>query len=414
MKPVARRGLFAGILGLIVVVSLEILLSILAFASPSVDRLLGSPWVEPAIPDARLRHRPNPDFPGHDARGFRNPEALDRAEIVALGDSQTYGTGVPPEAAWPRRLAAATSRTVYNFAYGGYGPAHALLLWDEAMALEPRIVVEAFYLGNDLYDCFDLVYNLEQLPALASRDSAIREQVESAERSQPLAERVVALFEGTTSAAAPAAPAAASSSAAEGGSRLRELVSRSKSFGLLRRARFEIDDRMNPKSVFAHERWESVRARAEGHPELLQLFDDGRLRTAFTSEYRNAALDLGDPRIAEGLEIALGAIRELDARARARGIRLIVLVIPTKEAVFADRWPQADASFLRLAASEEQVMSIVRRRLAEAGIELIEARNALRASLSAGRNPYQETPDGHPTAVGHQVLSDAVVARLGD
>ena len=41
---------------------------------------------EPAIPDAKLGARPNPGFPGHDRRGFRNPEVPASADVVALGD----------------------------------------------------------------------------------------------------------------------------------------------------------------------------------------------------------------------------------------------------------------------------------------------------------------------------------------
>jgi hypothetical protein len=52
-------------------------------------------WVPPmTIPDARLGHRLNPAYPGHDVRGWRNQVPLDAADIVALGDSQTYGLGV--------------------------------------------------------------------------------------------------------------------------------------------------------------------------------------------------------------------------------------------------------------------------------------------------------------------------------
>ena len=64
--------------------------------SPEVARLLASPKEDEAssIDDPDLVNRPNPKFPGHDRRGFRNPVALAKADIVALGDSQTYGTNV--------------------------------------------------------------------------------------------------------------------------------------------------------------------------------------------------------------------------------------------------------------------------------------------------------------------------------
>jgi hypothetical protein len=75
-------------------------------------------------------------------------------------------------------------------AFGGYGPPHSLVLWDEAVALSPEIVVEAFYLGNDLFDAFDPVYDKGQLPELKSADPAVQDRIRAAERSGSLAERV--------------------------------------------------------------------------------------------------------------------------------------------------------------------------------------------------------------------------------
>jgi len=117
-------------------------------------QVLVSPWVTvpPTIPDPSLVYRPNPEYPEHDGRGFRNPAVPDRAELVALGDSMTYGVGVAPEESWPRQLATLAGRTMYNISYGGYGPVHSLLLWDEALSFQPHVVIEAVYVGNDLFD----------------------------------------------------------------------------------------------------------------------------------------------------------------------------------------------------------------------------------------------------------------------
>lgn len=65
---------------------------------------------------SRLGLTGRPEHPDHDARGFRNREALDRARVVVLGDSQTYGTGVSREAAWPARLNELVTGDVYSMA----------------------------------------------------------------------------------------------------------------------------------------------------------------------------------------------------------------------------------------------------------------------------------------------------------
>ena len=40
-----------------------------------------------------------------DALGFRNAGVPNRAEVVAIGDSHTFGTGTPWPEVWPTRLA---------------------------------------------------------------------------------------------------------------------------------------------------------------------------------------------------------------------------------------------------------------------------------------------------------------------
>jgi hypothetical protein len=186
MKLNKRKAFFALVLVLLVIGFLEITLGLLAFVSPRVDWLLASPWTTKTIPDARLGHRPDPAYPGHDRKGFRNLEVPAKAHIVALGDSQTYGTGVEPEDAWPRQLESMTRKTVYSMAYGGYGPTHSLVLWDEAVTLSPNIVIEAFYAGNDLFDSFNFVHNMGQLPELKSSDPQLQASVREAEQFEPI------------------------------------------------------------------------------------------------------------------------------------------------------------------------------------------------------------------------------------
>ena len=63
----------------------------------------------------------NPEFSEHDERGFRNAATVERARIVALGDSHTYGTSVEAGHAWPAALARELGVRVYSMRLGGYG-----------------------------------------------------------------------------------------------------------------------------------------------------------------------------------------------------------------------------------------------------------------------------------------------------
>ncbi len=179
----SRRKKFVFGLGalLVSVIATELVLQLLALASPAVDRHLSRVQIiEPIIDDDRLGWRPNPAHPEHDARGFRNRAVPAEVTIVALGDSQTYGASVTRAEAWPQQLERLGERATYNMACGGYGPVHSWLLTDEALAHEPALVIEAFYAGNDLYDAYAMVYDRGKAPELKSADAAVLERIAEA------------------------------------------------------------------------------------------------------------------------------------------------------------------------------------------------------------------------------------------
>src|ERR1051325_2787661 len=110
------------------------------------------------INDPVLVARYAPNAPGHDARGFRNAQALAKADVVALGDSQTWGVNVLAAGSWPQQLGRLSGLSVYNMGVGSYGPAQYLILTDQALRLSPQTIVVGLYVGNDLYDAYNLTY----------------------------------------------------------------------------------------------------------------------------------------------------------------------------------------------------------------------------------------------------------------
>ena len=409
MKIDKKRVGFGLVLVGLVVLSIEGTLDVLARVSPRLRGLLASPWTSFSIPDPRLGHRPNPEYPGHDANGFRNPRVPKTADVVVLGDSQTYGTGVTAAQAWPSQLGALTGKSVYNMSFGGYGPAHGLFYWDGAAALGPDVILEAVYTGNDFFDCFDLVYNRGQLPDLKSLEPTVQQAVRDAERAEPIAEHVARMFvmdsdappaeQGWTAAASVFSPA--------------EWIGRHSSlYGLARRARYEWGRLRAPARAGTRDSWESALAFARAHPDFCQPFDGGASRTVFTSSYRLSAIDQADPRIQEGLRISLRALERARGRAAASHVRFIVLLIPTKEAVFEEIYRDPPESYRRLMENE----TLARRTMTEFfdanGIEYVDALPALRAQLTAGPQPYHWNHDGHPNEHGHRAIAAAVAQRL--
>ena len=110
-------------------------------------------------PDAVLGTRMAPNAPGHDARGFRNEAAPAQADLVAIGDSHTWGTNARIDEAWPQVLGRSLGRTAYNLALGGYGPIQYEALAEEALTLRPSVIIVALYVGNDLWDAYVRVWS---------------------------------------------------------------------------------------------------------------------------------------------------------------------------------------------------------------------------------------------------------------
>ena len=438
LAGIGKRSLMWMLMVVFTGVVLEGGLALASRISPAVAQVLVSPWVTvpPTIPDPSLVYRPNPEYPEHDARGFRNPAVPDRAELVALGDSMTYGVGVAPKESWPRQLATLAGRTMYNISYGGYGPVHSLLLWDEALSFQPHVVIEAVYVGNDLFDAFDLVYGHGRRPDLRTPDGALQAAVRVEELREPIARRVNRLWLSPSSNAleapgeptrrgedphppdrlgsADALPAASERHPSRGSTgRWRWFEERSSLYALLRRTRFTLSRTVDEHRQPADREWRDAFDYAARHPGCCQIFDDGRFRTVMAGRYRLAALDLGDPRIQEGLQITERALEQMEISARSKGIRFLVLLLPTKEMVFLDRWDKLPAELKVVTANEEVVLERLRSALRARQIEYLEGLPVLRAALAAGRQPYPESRDGHPNSVGHEVLARALAGRLG-
>ena len=113
------------------------------------------------IPDEKLAYRIAPSFPGIDANGFRNPRTQKQVDLVAIGDSHTYGNNVRTEDSWPYQLADLTGMTVYNFGIGGYGSLQYHHLMDEAIKLKPQVIVIGLYLANDIINPCKLINTMD-------------------------------------------------------------------------------------------------------------------------------------------------------------------------------------------------------------------------------------------------------------
>ena len=95
----------------------------------------------------------------------------------------------------------------------------------------------------------------------------------------------------------------------------------------------------------------SRRAWAQAYPEHGAVCNDADIRTVFTTAYRLAGLDLDDPRVDEGLRITNEVLWRAQQKADKAGVKLLVLLIPTKELVYAELTQRAGRSTGTLRAS---------------------------------------------------------------
>jgi hypothetical protein len=91
-------------------------------------------------------------LPEIDDEGFRNPSGMGQVDVVAIGDSHTYGWNVESDESWPALLSRHTGRPVYNYGMGGYGALHYRALFDRALEKSPSAIVLGLYAANDFAD----------------------------------------------------------------------------------------------------------------------------------------------------------------------------------------------------------------------------------------------------------------------
>jgi len=395
MKLRKRKIVFVFIMIIGVISIIESIFIVLCMLSPQIDNMLtlNGTFYPQTIPDEHLGVRPNPRFPGHDSKGFRNKSVPKDVDVVALGDSQTYGTGVEIQEAWPKQIESMTKSSVYSMAYGSYGLVHYLILINEAMALHPKIIIEAFYAGNDLFDSFNLVYNNSQHPELKTNDPIVLNSIQLKEGTEPIANFIAQKYNM--------------------GGKVDEyiglekfLLKYSRLFGLFRNIKHLLIEHI-------YTPWDNAKMFAVTHSGYCQVFDDGRYKTIFTPEYRLSALDLKDPRIYEGLNISLKAIQQTNDRMLKQNIRFVVLLIPTKELVFNNIVQHPLQRYLTLVENEQRLWDTAKTFFTKNNIEYMDALPILQEQLALGVNPYKLTYDGHPNKFGHKAIANLVIQRIG-
>jgi lysophospholipase L1-like esterase len=348
-------------------------------------------FVPPVMSERRI-HR----YAFHtDGEGFRNAVTREAIEVAALGDSFTDALTMAADAAWPAQLERRLGLVVQNYGTAGFGPQQErLVLQDYALMHHPRVVVLAFFAGNDIRDA-------ERFEAFEHGDHALTQPT----LGWPIRDIVIrADMWYLTSVLQAAARALASNSATQA---------------------LQENDAVGPPA-------------ASPSPTGSPSFDRGlftvsinghTLRWAFMPPYLNLLnFSQGDLAARRGWALALENIRAMQRASSEAGARFVLMFIPFKSQVYL---PLLERTFsgedlakalhfsLQDTPALPDVERLSRNRLAqnalmqhfceEAGIPFLDLTTALQERVESGENMYFPD-DSHLNEAGEALTA----ARLAE
>lgn len=330
------------------------------------------------VADPVLGERIAPFATGHDGWGFRNASVPDGADVVAIGDSQTYGVSARREDSWPQQLGRLLGRQVYNMGLGGYGPIEYLyLVQHTAPKLHPKQIIVGFYFGNDLMDA---------CVAVAQR------AYWASWRTEPAG--------NCTEPPPPARDFAG----------VRDwLAKHVVLYGMGKAAMAPVITRLKDRA-----------SRREVPDEAMLWIDPANpsVHTIFTPQWRYAALDLDTPAVREGLRITKRAFAEIRDAGAAQGVPVLLVLIPTKEAVYCPYLTREGVAlpptFAALCDAEGRIKRELIAHLGRLGLRYVDVEPALQARVAERVPLYPTDDDGHPVAAGYAAIAKAVYGALSE
>ncbi|MEQ8572003.1 MAG: hypothetical protein RMA76_44180 [Deltaproteobacteria bacterium] len=383
----------------------EVVLQIANHYSTRAARVLAHPKHRdsPYVFDVDRGFRGNPRRFDHDGRGFRNAGGIEQTEILAIGDSQTYGVGVERQRAWPYAIHEDFDYDVYNMGLGGYAPPHHLFSLDQMLDLKPRVVVYAVYFGNDLMESFAIARDHPELRAHI--DDGVWAAAMLQDDATPL-EDAIDLF---VRRGAPAPEDETDNQSTL--TAFRTFVSERVMIYALARAAFHVTDERYVPGLLSRDFEKAKAAITSRERDYCSVYDDGSWRTILTAPYRGFMLDSEDARVEAGFFVMVHALERVIAMADGVGARTVIALIPTKETVFAQRMSELSEhpKLTRLVEDEARYKARLVAALRNRRVTIVDTLAALAGST---RPPYFEDADGHPNMYGHGVLSSVIGPEL--
>ena len=318
---------------------------------------------------------------GLDGWGFRNPKVPDSTDIAVIGDSQTYGNTAKMVESWPYVLGQLSGQRVYNLALGGYGPnQYFYLLQTKALKLKPKTVIIGLSLSDDFDNAYLMTYSsnywsyLRVLPGVT--------------------------VDASTWDADPIP---------NWQKKIRIWLSR---HSVVYQLAFHtgLGASMNGEM--------QVRNAAQMFPGVATaiIVPDQHIEEAFQPVGNLRRLDQQSPSVQEGMRITFKLLHDMNELCKQNNIRLAVVVIPTKEMVFApylehnSQMPLGDVMG-KLIPNERLAMERTFQFLSDEKIPYVNPLPAMQAA--AGQGIFAKSAgDMHPNKNGYRIIAESVADAL--
>jgi SGNH hydrolase-like domain, acetyltransferase AlgX len=332
------------------------------------------------VDDPALGRRIAPGSTGFDQWGFRNPNVPESVDIVALGDSHTYGNCAKMNESWPHVLAELSGRGIYNLGLGGYGPNQYFHLFEnKALSLKPRTILCGLYFGDDFENAFLITYGLEHWAHLR-RLAAEKVNFDIWEpEATPSWHKHIRVWLSRHSV-------------------IYKLVFHGPLIGRLK-GNVQIE---NATKLYA------------GATSL--IIEEQNIREAFLPTGIARRLNQRSESVQEGMRITLDFLKQMNETCVRSNVQFVVVLIPTKETVFAphlEKRPNLPLGELidQLIADERIARAEVLKFLTGANIEHVDTLPALQQAVD--KELYARTAqDMHPGKNGYRVIAQAVAEHL--
>jgi hypothetical protein len=320
---------------------------------------------------------------GFDEWGFRNRAVPETADIVAVGDSHTYGNTARMVDSWPYVVGQLTGERVYNMGLGGYGPnQYFYLSKTKALTLKPKMLIWGFYMGDDFENAFSLTYGLDywsdlrQLPPQKVEEN-IWEQDAPGPESRSKRVRVWLSRH----------------------SLLYQLVFHT-GFGNRVKGNIQIKD---------------AATLYPGVDTSINL-PNNHILEAFRPKAVLFGLNQDDPHVREGMRISFELMRQMNEICKQDHVQFVVVVIPIKEMVFSDYLEHnpnlplnevMDKLLPDAFSAQQQIFKF----LNDQNIPYVDALPALRAAREQGLYALS-AGDMHPGRNGYHAIGQAVAEKV--